>query len=74
MAGRLGIESSAPIARRRAEYGAPGTHKLTLKLKSSLKRKLARARGLKATARVTVTGATGGPSVVTRSLRLKRTS
>ena len=71
---RLGIESSTPIARRRAEYGAPGTHKLTLKLKSSLKRKLARAHGLKATARVTVAGSTGGPSVVTRSLRLKRTS
>jgi len=70
---RLGIKSSTSIALSRREYGEPRTAKLTLKPKSSVRRKLRRTRVLKATVRVTVTGAPGDRTVVNRSLRLKRT-
>jgi hypothetical protein len=71
---RLGIKSATPIALGRGEYAAPGVARATLKLRSSVKRKLRRIRALKATAKVTVTGASGRTIAVSRSLRLKRTS
>jgi hypothetical protein len=68
---RLGIPTSTSIGLSRDRLGAPGTADLKLKLKSSVKRKLRRARGLKATVRVTVTGASGQRTVASRSIRLK---
>jgi hypothetical protein len=69
---RLHIKRSASIAQGRREYRTPGAVKLTLKLKPPVKRMLRRARVLKAIVKVTVTGASGQATVLSRSLRLKR--
>jgi hypothetical protein len=72
VARRLGIKSSVSIAQARRESTAAGTVNVTLKPKSSLRRKLRRARTLRVTARATVTGTSGKQSVASRALRLKR--
>ena len=69
---RLGIRRSTPLAQSRREYDSAGTAVARLKLKSSIKRKLRRARSLNATAQLTVTGPSGTPTVVSRSLRIRR--
>lgn len=71
---RLGIGSSTSIAQSRRKHGAPGTDKITLRLKSAVKRELRRMRVLKATASVGVTDASGRPTVLSRPLLLKRTA
>jgi hypothetical protein len=70
---RFGIKRTQPLAQTRREYASPGTVKATLELGSQVKRKLRQARTLKATAQLTITGPSGTPIVVSRSLRLKRT-
>jgi hypothetical protein len=69
---RLGLEHLRSIASTRRNYSSAGTATIRLKLKSSLKRKLRHTRVLRASARATVTGTPGQPTVVSRSLRLKR--
>jgi hypothetical protein len=65
------LVSGNTAALSRVERVAPGTAKVTLRLKASVKRKLRRARSLKATARVTATAGSGPPTVLSRSLRLR---
>jgi hypothetical protein len=69
---RFGIAGSTSIALTRTRYDSAQTATLKLKLKSRAKRKLRSARRLKATMRVTLTGASGTRDVASRSLRLKR--
>ena len=72
VAKHLGVKRSTPLAETRRKYSSPGTVETTLKLKSSIKRKLRRTRALKVTAQLTITGPSGQPTVVSRALRLKR--
>jgi len=65
------LVSHRTAALSRVERSAPGTARVTLRLKASVKRKLRHARSRKATARVTATAAAGPPIVLSRSLRLR---
>jgi hypothetical protein len=68
---RTGTRSIATIRR---EVDLADRIALTLKPKRAVRRKLRRARTLRVTARVSVSRASGGPVVVSRSLRLRRAS
>ncbi len=65
------LVSHGTAALSRVERTAPGTAEVTLKLRSSVKRKLRHARSRKVTATVTATAAAGPPIVLSRSLRLR---
>jgi hypothetical protein len=68
---RLGLARFTTIARRSGKLAAPGTVSLTLRLKARANRRLRHARTLKATARVTVTGASGSPVAISRAVSLR---
>ena len=65
------LVSHRTAASSRIERSAPGTAKITLKLKASVKRKLRHARSRKVTATVTATTASSAPIVLSRTLRLR---
>jgi hypothetical protein len=69
--GRLLVSHTTTVSRR--ELGTAGTANVTLKPKASVRRKLRHSYSLKVTVRVSVTGPSGKPIVVSRSVRLKRT-
>lgn len=69
---RLGLGRSKTVALSRTELAAASVAGIFLKPKRSVRRELRRTRALKATVQVTVTRASGEPSIVSRALRLKR--
>jgi hypothetical protein len=60
------------LAQARRTFRSNGSASLTLRPPASVRRKLRRARSLKATVQVTVTAAAGEPTKLTRALRLRR--
>ena len=66
------VKGSRTLASLRRDYALPQTAVLELKLKSSAKRKLRRARKLDATLQATVTGQAAKAGVTKRKVHLKR--
>jgi hypothetical protein len=69
---RLGIKHSRSIALSPGKPYPRGTARVILKLKSSVRRKLRHIRAMKATATVTVTDASGRPTVLSHAVRVTR--